>query len=360
MHLKTFFIFRHMHFRIFIAAAWSVLLGCASSRTTTTVSDKTMNTVYETVKTPFKYGVVFSHPDTSKMMDSPSIFRWKGRWYMSYIVFDGRGYETWIAMSKDLLHWESKGRILSFTKDGWDSDQKAGYLSLLDIRWGGSYKPAAFRDEYWLSYLGGSVSGYEAGRLGVGVAHTREPSMAMEWKRRPGAVLSAQDKDARWFENQTIFKSMVIRDKKKFTGEPFVMFYNARGDTAHYESIGMATSSDMEHWHRFGKDPVISRHQEGSICGDAQITKIGKLFVMFYFGAFWNGSEHAFDRFACSYDLAQWTEWKGEDLVRPSEPYDAIYAHKPFVIRWKGVVHHFYTAVGDKGRVIALATSSPL
>ena len=134
MHLKTFYIFRHMHLRIFIAAAWSVFLGCASSRTTTTVSDKTMNTVYETVKTPFKYGVVFSHPDTSKMMDSPSIFRWKGRWYMSYIVFDGRGYETWIAMSKDLLHWESKGRILSFTKAGWDSDQKAGYLSLLDIR----------------------------------------------------------------------------------------------------------------------------------------------------------------------------------------------------------------------------------
>jgi hypothetical protein len=30
--------------------------------------------------------------------------------------------------------------------------------------------------------------------------------------------------------------------------------------------------------------------------------------------------------------------------------------HKPWVIKWKGVVYHFYTAVGKNGRVIALAT----
>jgi len=40
--------------------------------------------------------------------------------------------------------------------------------------------------------------------------------------------------------------------------------------------------------------------------------------------------------------------------------YDAKYAHKPWVIKWKGIVYHFYTAVGNKGRVIALATSKEL
>ena len=41
----------------------------------------------------------------------------------------------------------------------------------------------------------------------------------------------------------------------------------------------------------------------------------------------------------------------------PSEPWDKTYAHKPWVIKHNGVVYHFYCAVGDQGRVIALATS---
>lgn len=67
------------------------------------------------------------------------------------------------------------------------------------------------------------------------------------------------------------------------------------------------------------------------------------------FGAFWeNRKSEAFNRFACSYDLLNWTDWEGEDLIRSSEPYDAKYAHKPFVIKWKGVVYHFYCAVDKK------------
>jgi hypothetical protein len=46
--------------------------------------------------------------------------------------------------------------------------------------------------------------------------------------------------------------------------------------------------------------------------------------------------------------------------VAPSESYDNEYAHKPWEIKWKGVVYHFYTAVGKEGRVLALATSKDL
>jgi predicted GH43/DUF377 family glycosyl hydrolase len=84
------------------------------------VSQETMERIYHEIKTPFKYGVVFQHPDTTKMIDSPTIFREKDVWYMTYIVFDGQGYETWLASSKDLLHWESKGKLLSFTENTWD------------------------------------------------------------------------------------------------------------------------------------------------------------------------------------------------------------------------------------------------
>lgn len=332
--------------------------SCTSSKLLV-VPEKQMGKIYKKVQTPYKYGIVLQHPDSTKMMDSPSVFRWNDHWCMTYIIFDGRGYETWLAESDDLLHWSTKGRILSFTNSGWDANQKAGYMALLNSKWGGTYAPTSFQGKYWMSYLGGSVSGYEAGRLGVGMANTEDPGAPKEWQRLAMPVLSASDSGARGFDNKTIFKSTVIIDEKKFTGHRFVMYYNAAGDTARYESIGMAVSDDMVSWKRFGQGPILSRYKEGTITGDAQITKIGKLYTLFYFGAFWN-DQHAFDRFACSYDLIHWTDWNGANLVAPSEPYDAEYAHKPFVIQWKGVVYHFYNAVGKNGRVIALATSVPL
>ncbi|AEL27512.1 glycoside hydrolase family protein [Cyclobacterium marinum] len=317
------------------------------------VSQEVMEQVFEEIKTPFKYGVVFQHPDTSKMIDSPTIFRQDEVWYMTYIVFDGQGYETWLAESEDLLNWESKGKILSFTQDTWDGNQKAGYVSLVNTEWGGDYRVENFKGQYWMSYLGGSSEGYEAGTLKIGMANSIILTEAKEWETNNEPLLSPVDDDVRWFENKTIYKSLVIRDNEKHTGHPFVMYYNAKGDTANYESIGMAVSDDMLTWKRFGNEPVISRGK--GICGDAQIAKINDLYVMFYFGAFWKPG--AFERFACSYDLINWTDWEGEDLVAPSEPYDQKYAHKPWVIKWNGIVYHFYNAVGSEGRVIALATS---
>ena len=192
--------------------------SCKSTYPAATVSDAKMEQVYQAIKTPFKYGIVFRHPDSTKMMDSPSVFRWKDHWCMTYIIFDGRGYETWLAESDDLINWTSKGRILSFTDTEWDANQKAGYMALLDTKWGGSYAPAAFNGKYWMSYLGGSVSGYEAGQLGVGIANTTDPGAALEWQRLPNHVLSANDPDARWFDNKTIFKSTIIKDEKKANG----------------------------------------------------------------------------------------------------------------------------------------------
>ena len=322
----------------------------------TVVSKETMERVFDEIKTPYKYGIVFKHPDSTKLVDSPTIFRENNQWYMTYIVFDGKGYETWLAESKNLLDWKIKGKLMSFTQNTWDANQKAGYMTLVDTKWGGSYAVEKFKNKYWMSYLGGNTQGYEAGVLGVGIANNSALTEVNEWTTLPQPVLKANDKNVRWFENKTIYKSLVIRDKKQLTGYPFVMYYNAKGDTANYESIGMAVSDDMISWQRFGRKPVITRHK--GICGDAQIAKINDLYVMFYFGAFWK--KGAFERFACSYDLQNWTDWQGEDLIASSENYDETYAHKPWVIKWNGVVYHFYNAVGKQGRVIALATSKDL
>lgn len=325
------------------------------------VPQEIMENIYDEIKTPYKYGVVFKHPDSTKMIDSPTIFRKQDAWYMTYILFDGQGYETWLARSGNLLDWEILGKVMSFTDGEWDANQKAGYVSLVNIKWGGSYEPEQYQEKYWMSYLGGSTQGYEAGRLSVGIAKTDDLTLAKEWERMKEPVLSSRDKDARWFENYTIYKSLIIHDEDNKTGYPFIMYYNAKGDTAKYESIGMAVSNDMISWKRLGHEPIISKNRRGTICGDAQITKIDDIYVLFYFAAFWKpGIVDASEKFACSYDLVNWTTWQGNDLVTPSEDYDKKYAHKPWVVKWNGTVYHFYNAVGSEGRVIALATSIDL
>ena len=58
------------------------------------VPGNVMEKIYNEIKTPFKYGIVFKHPDSTRLLDSPTIFRKAGKWYMTYIHFAGRGYET--------------------------------------------------------------------------------------------------------------------------------------------------------------------------------------------------------------------------------------------------------------------------
>lgn len=347
-------------------ALFSVHLILAAAIAQNQVPAATMQKIYEEIKTPYKYGLVVVPEDDSKKIDCPSVFRQGKNWYMTYLVFDGRGYETWLAQSSDLLHWETKGRMLSFSSDTtlWDANQKAGYIALQDPEWGGSYKLQRFNKKYWLSYFGGRERGYESGLLSLGIAFTKkDPTKPHEWQRLSAPVLTSKDADVRWWENKKQFKSTVLWDKQKTTGHPFVMYYNANGDTAidnkktrWFERIGMAVSDDMVHWKRFQKEPVV--HHPAGITGDPQIQKIGDVWVMFYFGAFWTDRQGAFNRFACSYDLVNWTDWEGENLIESSKPYDERFAHKSYVIKHDGVVYHFYCAVNNKDqRGIAVATS---
>ncbi len=360
---------RHFAKLFMLVLLYSLFVSCCNKKEQDNrifIPHSTLNEVYEKVRTPYKYGLVMVPEDASEIVDSPSVFRHGDCWYMVYIVFDGKGYETMLATSPDLLYWETKGKLLSFTENTWDANQKAGYIALQDYEWGGSYDLNPYEGKYWMSYLGGATEGYEAGMLGVGMAYTSDPTRPAEWTRLDRPVMLPTDEDARWYETETIYKSSVIYDREQTLGAPFVMFYNAKNkdketpDKAHAERIGLAVSNDMKHWKRYQDDPVID-HGVG-ISGDAYITKMGDLWVMFYFGAGWKPK--AFDRFACSYDLVHWTLWAGDDLIAPSESYDSQYAHKPCVIYWNGVVYHFYCAVtrkdGKEQRAIALATSKDL
>ena len=332
------------------------------------VARDTMQWVSETIKSPFTSGLVVRPDNDNRKTDSPTVFRYHHKWYMTYIVFDGksgkagRGYETWIAESKDLLHWKTLNRILSFSDSThWDCNQRAGYLALVDPDWKGLQGVRKYKGRYWLSYIGGGSRGYETPPISIGIASTKKRINAgKEWQTEQKPVLTSSDPESSWWDNQVLYKSSVIWDKNKILGQPFVMFYNAKGnnlDTARSaERVGIAISADMVHWKRYGANPVLDHHM--GITGDAQIRKMGHLWVMFYFGAFWKEKGGAFNRFACSYDLLHWTDWSGADLVAPSEYYDNLYAHKSSVVHYKGIVYHFYCAVDKHDqRGIAVATS---
>lgn len=351
--------------KIFLLSLNLMLLSC-TRKLPTEVPVNVMNSIYNEIKTPYKYGLILVPDSNSYKMDCPTIFRKDDKWIMTYIVFDGRGYETWLADSKDLIKWNIKGRIMQFSDSSdWDMNQKAGYPSLINYDWEGDYEINTFNDKYWMSYFGGNSTGYEKGLLSLGIAYTdNDPAKVHAWQRMDKPVLMSSDEDARWYDNGTMYKSAVFEDKDRITGYPFVMYYNARGDSINpgrgAERISMAVSDDMVNWKRFGNEPRLNHHVD--ITGDAVLQKIDDVFVMFYFRATWPGDTTiVYNGFACSYDLVNWTDWEGAHLIEPSEEYDKLFAHKACVIKHLGIIYHFYNAVDILGnRGIALATSKDI
>lgn len=347
------------------------------------ISQNVMQKIYDEVKTPYKYGMVVAPEDNYHKIDCPMVYREGNRWFMTYVVYngkdgtDGRGYETWLATSDDLLQWKTLGRLLCYADKGWDMNQRAGYPALIDWTWNGSYEMAKYKGRHWMSYFGGEGTGYESVRkpLNMGMASTKgDITQAHPWEASPAPVLSINDKSAQWWEKLTHYKSTVYWDRNKTLGKPFVMFYNAAGinpaNQLKAERIGIALSSNMTSWRRLPLrtakrktgNPVFFHEAPGIITGDAQIVKFPHYYVMFYFSAFNPKRKYnAYNTFAVSRDLVNWQDWEGADLIYPSKPYDDMFAHKSYVLKHQGVVYHFYCAVNHAGqRGIAVATSVPM
>ena len=366
--------------------------ACLSAMSQTLVTQERMQEIYQQVRTPYKYGLVVAPQSNYNKYDCPTIYREGDNWYMSFVCYDGkdgtdgRGYETWLAKSNDLLHWDIQGKILALPPQqssgisstaaaaAWDQNQRGGFPSLIDHEWGGTYKMEAYKGRHWMTYIGGPGTGYEAvnAPLSIGMASTAgDITTAHQWDTRPTPLMSYSDKDSQWWEQLTQYKSTIywLKDKRqRIKGEekyPFVMYYNAGGkDETHPkgERIGIALSKDMRHWKRYEGNPVFAHDSDGTITGDAQLVRMGDVWVMFYFSAYNPTREYnAYNTFAASYDLVHWNDWMGEDLIVPSKPYDEMFAHKSCVIYHNGIVYHFYCAVNDQGqRGIALATSQHL
>lgn len=337
--------------------AQRTLIEARAATADSDVSHDEMQAVYDEVKTPFKYGIIL-RPAKGQQIDCPNVFRYDATWYMVYVAIQDKvGYQTYLARSDNLLDWTPLGTILPFSGAGWDRWQADGSISLVDYHWGGSAELQTYNGKYWMSYFGGAKQGYETDPLSLGLAWSKTPQLAKPWNRmEENPVLTPEQPDARPFERATLYKSHIIWDRDESLGYPFVMYYNGKQQGRGIERIGMAVSKDMIHWSRYGEGPVIDNGK--GISGDPQIVRIGDLWVMFYFGLGWGPG--AFDSFSCSRDLVHWTQWDGDPLIQPTEPWDKTFAHKPWVLKHDGVVYHFYCAVGTEGRAIAVATSIDL
>ena len=341
------------------------------------IEKEVMQRIYDEVRTPYKYGMVVAPTDNYHKIDCPTVFRVGEKWFMTYVVYngkdglDGRGYETWLSESDDLLHWQTQGRLLSYPSDTtrWDANQRGGFPALIDWTWGGNYGIAKYKKNYWMTYIGGHGTGYEAVRepLNIGMAWTDgNITKAHEWQSGEKPLLSINDKDVQWWEKLVQYKSTIYDDPQKTLGKRFVMFYNAGGinpaNNLKAERIGIALSNDLKKWKRYEGNPVFANEVGGIITGDAQIAKMGDLYVMFYFKAYDPSRKYnAFNTFAVSRDLIHWQRWEGDDLIIPSKPYDEMFAHKSYVVKHDGIVYHFYCAVNnDQQRGIAVATSVPM
>lgn len=325
------------------------------------VSQEKCKEIYEKIKTDGQKTAVIKMDGF--LTDSPTIFNMNGCYYMYFISIskdiNTSGYETHLARSTDLLNWEYLGTV--FRRNGlnrWDSKQCAGYAAYVDINFCGGSRINRVNGKYYISYLAGNSDGYEPDPLFMGMASTDNPTDPDSFTRFPEPILRPDDKDIRPFEDTTLYKSFIFEDKAMVTGYRYVNIYNAKAADRR-ERIFLAVSNDGENFERYGESCVFCRdktHPETLICGDPQIVKIDDVYVMFYF--VYVDGKNAYNTFACSYDLVNWTDWEGEPLVKPDSELDDLHAHKSFFVRKDNENYHFYCAVNLKGeRCIAVAVS---
>ncbi len=282
----------------------------------------------------------------SEMVDCAQVLPWGGRWLMQYTGFDGERYRLGLAESDDLLHWERQGMILDSGREGeWDfGSAGGGWLIREQERW-------------YLFYCGFPEPGYEVGpgRTGLAVGHD-----LFRLEKLPEApVLEPSPGDA--WDSGGLYKAAVYEIEGQYW-----MFYNAKNRAGDWlEQTGLAASRDLLSWEKYDGNPILRVGPPGSwdsrFASDPVLVSVGGLRHLFYYGF---DGRHAYDGVALSKagSLVDWAKLPLNPILRPGPPgsCDSVHAHKPFVLEHEGVYYHFYCAVSETERTIALATSKPL
>lgn len=274
-------------------------------------------------------------------VDCPFVFRHRDRFFMMYVGFNGVGYQTALAVSDDLLHWEPYGVILQRdeSRQSWDSRNVAGTWILRENDLYGPPLLKKWDGKYWLAYHSYPGDGYETGPAKIGLAWTDDESL-LHWNRLEEPILTPEE-GGEW-ERGGLYKECLLEHEGTF-----YLFYNAKDkDTSGWiEQTGLAISRDLLHWKRHDGNPVIRvtpSAWDSAFVSDPCVLRDGDRWVMYFFGY---NYKHAQEGIAFSDDLLNWTKHPEPIIPFGQEgELDSIHAHKPSVVAHNGVLYHFYTA----------------
>ena len=297
--------------------------------------------------------------------DVPTVYQVPGdaKWYMTFVGFDGKGYQSFVAESADLLRWKPRGLAMGYGPPG-EFDHGGCVVGAYLYE---SYDLKAPRllkkhqGKYWTLYGAYPLQGgYELRPGYEGVASSDD---GLTWKRaKPGYILSVHERDRGQWEKDCIYQPWLVEHEGRFYN-----FYNAANGSV--EQIGLATSTDLLNWTRHPGNPVLRNRPGGydeQFCSDGKVFRDGDHWVMFYFGV-GRGGAHVMAAF--SRDLVHWTAHPEPLYKAGGNPsgLDKQYAHKISLVHnpANDTFYLFYNAVpgkpgGTGGRGIGLITSKPL
>lgn len=278
----------------------------------------------------------------SHAVDCPFPFRHEGAWWMTFVGWDGTGYQTGLARSDDLVAWTKQGIVFGRGPKGSVTEYNAAMTNVLrDNALFGSCSPKKAGGRFLGTYHAYPQPGYETGPAVIGLCRSDD---LRRWETgdpvlRPGGP-------GEW-DGGGLYKSWLVEHEKRY-----YLFYNAKNSPpaggSWTEQTGVAFSDDLRHWEKYGGNPILPAGQAGSIdevfASDPVVMRHEGAWIMFYYTLDRKGV--ARDTVAFSRDLLHW-EKSNEVLIDVGPPgsVDSRYAHKPGIVAAGGVLYHFYCAV---------------
>ena len=301
-----------------------------------------------------------------KSVDCPFVFRGEDNFYMTFVGFDGKGYQTGLASSSDLITWTRQGCILHRDPQSPITRYNIAMTWILrenDIAAPG--KLVKVDGDYIGAWHAYPNAGYEAGPAVIGLCRSRD---LLHWKvEQP--ILHPDDPDTGAWEQGGLYKPCIVRSDGSY-----YIFYNAKtkpvrtnGHENWFEQTGVAISHDLKTWKRYPGNPLIRNGGmdawDSHFASDPCVLRYKKQWAFFYFGLSTKDGK-ARELLAISDGMMHPQKTDGI-LIDPGAPgsVDEDYAHKPSVITHGGELYHFYCAVSGKWpndiRGISVARSKP-
>ena len=322
-------------------------------------------------RTPYKYprlllrGTGNAGDFDSHSVDDPIVFRANDNFYMLYIGFDGTGYQTGLARSADLLHWQRVALVGPRNPASqWTKFNLAISSILRDKSLRGSGDAIKHNGRYLAAWNAYPNAGYEAGAAVIGLATSDD---LLHWTLTD-PILRPED-GASWEHGGLYRPDLLLHDGT------FLLYYNAKTDplpksegSGWREQTGVATSRDFLHWTRYPGNPILRNGPHDSddarFASNPYVMTHGHEYAMYYFGFTYTRPGRARELLALGNSPYHFTKVP-EVLIDVGSPgsIDETFAHKPSLIYHDGALYHFYCAVSgkypDEIRGIAVARSKP-